>query len=64
MKVVVTTTYKNIDDDWIDWFVKRLKKQDVPIDFDAFERGQKVSFTSKDPTSNATAITKLKISEY
>ena len=57
MRIVIKTTYKNIDQEWLNWYIERLDKAGVPINFDEFKNGNRVSFTSKDPTSKAFATT-------
>jgi hypothetical protein len=55
-KIVVTTTYQPVTDEWIEWYISELKGK-VPIDFDLLKTGIPVSFTSKDPSSETSATT-------
>lgn len=65
MEMIITTTYSNIDQEWLDWYLKRLANEEaLPgstlIIKDLKSCGQ-AAFTSKDPTSDVIATTEYEI---
>lgn len=57
MKVILITEYVNVDNNWLTWYISKLRFGHVPIDIEKFISGEQVSFTSTDPTSNVIATT-------
>ena len=65
MKVTIETIYENVDQGWLDWYLKRLGNEQVlpgstNIIKELKENGY-ASFSSKDPSSNVIATTKYKV---
>lgn len=61
VKIVLKTIYENVDGDFLAWYIKQLKSEHVPIDFDDFENGEKVVLQSKDPTSEVIGTTTYQV---
>ena len=65
MKVVITTTYENVDQEWLDWYLKRLAMSEVlPGSMSLTEKIQNdgfAEFSSKDPESDVVATTKYEV---
>lgn len=65
MRLEIKSVYENIDQDWLNWWVDRMKKEapmpgvDVIVD-ELIETGDAV-FASKDPTSPSIATTYYKL---
>lgn len=65
MKLKITTTYYNVDQSWLDWYLDRLANEQVMpgstvIAEELRECGHAV-FSSKDPSSSVTASTEYLI---
>jgi len=60
MELTLTTTYKNVDDEWIKWWLK-TNAHNFGLESDNVEPGEEFqhSITSKDPTSNVIATTQI-----
>jgi hypothetical protein len=65
MKLIIETTYDNISEDWLKWYIKRMKNAEVlpgstkiADDLNVFGSAE---FSSKDPSSGTIALTKYKI---
>lgn len=65
MKVIVTSTYENVDQEWLDWWLERLSVHSpLPGGREAASTLQSEtfsSFSSKDPTSDVIATTTYEI---
>lgn len=65
MKFVITTTYENVDDEWLDWYLKRLKAAEVTPGStgcaDTVREDGYAEFSSKDPTSAVIATTSYEV---
>lgn len=65
MKVIVTSTYENVDKEWLDWWLKRLAAAEVmpgsmSIVSELIKNGS-AKFISRDPTSDVVATTKYEV---
>lgn len=65
MNVVVKTEYTNVDQEWLDWWLNRLRNEDsLPGGseiVDELIKWGNASFTSKDPTSGCVGETTYEI---
>lgn len=65
MRVTVETIYENVDQEWLDWWLRRLAKANHMPGSTAIVEELKESgcacFASKDPTSDCTAKTTYRI---
>ncbi len=53
MKIIVTTTYEGVDDEWLNWYCDELEKSGVPHQIRsgrALRKLEPYSFSSNDPT--------------
>lgn len=65
MKVVITTTYENVDQAWLGWWVGRLESSEgilgsVKVASTLLREGR-AEWSSKDPTSEVIATTKYEV---
>lgn len=65
MKIKVTTIYESVDQQWLDWYLKRLSDPEafpgaMQIAKDLEEYGQ-ASFSTDDPTSKVIGTTEYLI---
>lgn len=65
MKVIITSTYENVDQEWLDWYLRRLANENVlpgstwiASDLKVFGKAE---FSSKDPQSEVVATTKYEV---
>ena len=52
MKLTLTTTYENISEEWLDWYLNRLRNSGFPYvkkAADALEKGKSYSWSDQDP---------------
>lgn len=63
MKILVTTVYESVDDEFLNWYVDMLRTKDTPINFDDLRSGHSCTFSSKDPTSKTEAKTTYRIEQ-
>lgn len=67
MTVTVITTYRNVDQEWLDWYLKRLANEQVmpgstTIAAELRDCGHAL-FCSKDPDSEVIATTEYRVLE-
>lgn len=65
MKMRIETVYENVDQEWLDWYLKRLANEQVlpgsnVIVEELKECGHAV-FSSKDPSSDCVATTTYEV---
>lgn len=64
MKLVLTTTYHDIDDEFVEWYIKRLRMApELDSVADQLQDFGRAEFKSKDPTSSVHAVTEYVILE-
>ena len=61
MKIVVTSTYENVDESWLQWYLARLRRQGYGIHAENLEANSYSEFESQDPTSLVVARTSYKL---
>jgi hypothetical protein len=65
MKFIITTTYEQCDQEFIDWYLERLKNEEVMPGsmtiVDELKSANFASFTSKDPSGPTIATTTYEI---
>lgn len=66
MQVKVVSTYENVDEAWIEWWLKHLANEEVmpgsTVIADELREADYAVFASKDPTSPVVAKTEYHIS--
>lgn len=66
-KLIITTTCENCDEEFIHWYLKRLKNEEVmpgsTVIAEELEECGHAVFVSKDPTSPVVATTCYEIKE-
>jgi hypothetical protein len=62
MKVIVTSTYENVNLEWLGWWLNRLETlpENKAVVRELRETGS-ASYSSKDPTSEVTATTTYEV---
>lgn len=61
MKLVLTTTYDNVDAEWLAWYIKRLGEGGLGVQAINLEKHGRAVLESNDPTSKATARTTYEV---
>lgn len=65
MKFIIETVYHNVDQQWLDWYLKRLGDEEVLSGstsiVEAVRKYGSASFTSKDPSSDVVGVTTYKM---
>ncbi len=61
MKIIVITTYENVDEEWREWWLNRIAPTLGPEKIALLRRVGETYFQSADPTSPCTAKTVYKI---
>jgi len=65
MRVKITTTYINVDPEWLDWYLKRLDNEsELPGSKEIVAKLRETgyaAYVSKDPTSKVTAQTEYEV---
>lgn len=62
MKITVTSTYENVDGEWLHWWLNRLMSlpENEAVAHEIMNKGF-ASYTSKDPSSEVVATTTYKL---
>lgn len=62
MRVIVTSTYENVDSEWLEWWLNRIAKfpENVEVVRELRE-GNTAAFSSKDPSSQVVATTTYEV---
>ena len=64
MKLVVKTVYLNVNKEWVEWYIDRLKNQSELMEVANYlEKERYASYMSKDPTSLVVATTTYGITD-
>lgn len=67
MELQITTTYENINQEWLDWYYRRLANEEVLPGSTSIVKELKIygnaSFVSKDPSSDVVAITEYQVTK-
>lgn len=67
MRVIVESVYENVDQAWVDWWLKHLDNEEVmpgsTVIVEELKDCGHAVFASKDPTSNVIAKTSYTIKE-
>jgi len=65
MKFIVTTTFDNVDTEWLAWYMDRIKNEEhLPgsvVIVDELVKAGYAKFSSKDPDSEITATTEYEV---
>lgn len=61
--ITVTTTYENVDESTLEYFMEQSPVIKSRLDQDKFVRGIEVEMSSKDPTGNCKATTVVQLWE-
>lgn len=65
MTVKITTTYRNVDQEWLDWYLKRLANEQLlpgsTSIADKLKDAGRAIFESSDPSSDITATTEYQV---
>lgn len=63
MKLVITTTYNNIDEEWLVWYKARMMMgpKELRKVAEDFKKNNKATYESKDPSSDVNGVTTYEV---